>query len=75
MKTTSDIEPAAFESTYALIVRSEEKQRGRFEILVYALLIASTLFAVSQFSREAVKMPLGIAHAEMMASSPAPHGI
>ena len=32
MKTTST-NPETFESTYALLVRSEEKQRSRFETL------------------------------------------
>lgn len=47
----------AFESTYALLVRSEEKQRSRFETLVYTLLVASTIVAVTQFGRQAVTMP------------------
>jgi hypothetical protein len=68
MKTISNTEPAAFESTYALIVRSEEKQRGRFEILIYATLIASALLAVSQFGNQAAKMPLGYAHAPVIVS-------
>ncbi len=51
---------ASFESTYALLVRSEEKHRSRFETAVYSLLIASTVFAVSQFGREAVAMPPNI---------------
>ena len=75
MKTISNFEAAEFESTYAMIVRSEEKQRSRFEIVVYVLLIASALFALSQFSREAVKMPFGIAHARMSASPSAQWGI
>jgi hypothetical protein len=52
----------AFESTYALLVRSEEKQRSRFETLVYTLLIASTVFAVSQFGHQALTMPSSISH-------------
>ncbi len=48
MKTSSG-NAAAFESTYGLIMRSEEKQRNRLEMLVYALLLASGLLAVSQF--------------------------
>ncbi len=50
-----------FESTYALLMRSEEKQLGRFEMVVYAALIASTVFAVSQFGRQAITMPSSIA--------------
>ncbi len=45
MKTIST-NPEAFESTYALLVRSEEKQR--VETLIYTLLIVSTIFAVLQ---------------------------
>ena len=69
MKIISNPESAKFESTYALIVRSEEKKRSRFEIAIYAVLLASTLVAVSQFSREAAKMPLGLVHAQTMAPS------
>jgi hypothetical protein len=61
MKTISN-SPETFESTYALIMRSEEKQRSRFEILVYTILIASTTFAVAQFGRQATMMPSTIAH-------------
>jgi hypothetical protein len=61
MKTIST-NSEAFESTYALLVRSEEKQLSRFETLVYTLLIVSTTFAVAQFGRQAAMMPLSIAH-------------
>jgi hypothetical protein len=61
MKTISN-SPETFESTYALIMRSEEKQRSRFEILVYTILIAATTFAVVQFGRQATLMPSNIAH-------------
>jgi hypothetical protein len=61
MKTTAT-NPEIFESTYALIMRSEEKQRSRFEILVYTVLVASTTFAVAQFGRQATLMPSSIAH-------------
>ena len=37
MNTTST-DSETFESTYALLVRSEEKQRSRFETLVYTFL-------------------------------------
>ncbi len=51
----------AFESTYALLMRSEEKQRGRFETLIYMLLIVSTTLAMSQFCQQAATMPASIA--------------
>lgn len=69
MKTIST-GPEAFESTYALLMRSEEKQRSRFETLIFTLLIASTMFAVSQFGRQAAMMPSSIAHV----STTAQHG-
>jgi hypothetical protein len=71
MKTIST-NPEAFESTYALLVRSEEKQR--IETLVYALLIASTTFAVAQFGRQAAMMPSSIARVPTTVSAAAPHG-
>ena len=61
MKTISN-SSETFESTYALIMRSEEKQRSRFEIFVYTILIASTTFAVVQFGRQATMMPSTTAH-------------
>jgi hypothetical protein len=63
-----------FESTYALIVRSEEKQLSRFETLVYTVLIVSTIFAVLQFGRQAAMMPSSIAHVPMTMSADARHG-
>ena len=37
------------ESTYALLVRSEDKKRVLFETIVYALVILSALAAILQF--------------------------
>lgn len=59
MKTIST-NPDGFESTYALLMRSEEKQRSRLETLVYSVLIAASIFALSQFGREAMVMPAAI---------------
>ena len=73
MKTIST-SSEAFESTYALLVRSEEKQRSRFEIFIYVLLIFSTTFAVSQFGRQAAEMPVSTAHVSTTASAAAQHG-
>ena len=60
MKTISD---TPFESTYALLMRSDEKRRSGFETLIYALLVASALFAVSQFGRAAAEIPFGVVRA------------
>ena len=66
--------PETFESTYALLVRSEEKQRSRFETLVYTVLAVSAIFALLQFGREAAMMPSSIAHVSTTVSAPAQHG-
>ncbi|HEY4285421.1 MAG TPA: hypothetical protein VGM62_20360 [Chthoniobacterales bacterium] len=73
MKTITN--PEGFESTYALIVRSEEKQLSRFETLIYTLLVVSTLFAVAQFGRQATMMPLNITHVSTTAVIATPHGV
>jgi hypothetical protein len=70
MKTIST-NPETFESTYALLVRSEEKQR--VETLIYTLLIVSTIFAVLQFGRQAAMMPSSIAHVSTTVSASAQH--
>ena len=56
MKTIST-NSEGFESTYALLMRSEEEQRSRLETLIYTVLIATTVLAVSQFGRVAMVMP------------------
>lgn len=70
MKTIST-DSEAFESTYALLMRSEEKQRSRFETLIFTLLIVSTMFALSQFGRQAAMMPSSI----VRLSTTAQHGV
>jgi hypothetical protein len=42
------------ESTYALLVRSEEKKRGLLEMIVYGLVILSALAAILQFADQPV---------------------
>jgi hypothetical protein len=45
------------ESTYALLVRSEEKSRDVLEIMLYALFIFSALVPLWQFAQQPVKVP------------------
>jgi hypothetical protein len=40
------------ESTYSLLVRSEEKKRAATEIIVYALIVLSGLAAIWEFGQE-----------------------
>ena len=46
------------ESTYAPLVRSEEKGRGLWETVVYALFILSVVLLVWQFAQTPVEIPV-----------------
>jgi hypothetical protein len=43
------------ESTYALLVRSEDKKRALLETIVYGLVILSALAAILQFTDQPVR--------------------
>lgn len=51
-----------FESTYALIVRSEEKERSIFEGAVYFAVVLSALFSIWQVARQPITLPLTSVH-------------
>jgi len=53
---------AVHESTYALLMRSEEKQRGILEIVVFALFILCAVFSLWQFAGQSVAFPLSAVH-------------
>ena len=42
------------ESTYQLLIQSEEKKRGLIETIVYLLLVVATTTTIWQFSHEPV---------------------
>ena len=44
-------------STYSLLVRSEERSRNVFELVVYPLLILGPLIATWQFTQQPVNIP------------------
>jgi hypothetical protein len=46
------------ESTYALLVRSEEKERSLFETIAYGFFILSAVAAIGQFALQPVSLPL-----------------
>jgi hypothetical protein len=46
------------ESTYALIVRSEEKKRALIEVLVYGLIILCAVAAILEFADEFLWFPV-----------------
>jgi hypothetical protein len=45
------------ESTYALLIRSEEKSRSAFEMATYPLLLLGPLIAIWQFAQQPVNIP------------------
>ena len=53
MKNTT-LSAEGFESTYALIVRSEEKERNLFEGAVYLVLILSAVVSIWQAAHQPV---------------------
>jgi hypothetical protein len=57
MKTNPSINEVQ-ESTYALLVRSEEKERSLFETIAYSLFILSAVAAIGQFALQPVDLPL-----------------
>ena len=46
-----------FESTYALLVRSEEKSRSALEMVIYFLCILGPVIAIWQFAQQPVNIP------------------
>jgi len=53
-KNATDQSDNQHESTYALLVRSEEKSRNRIEVALYPLLGLLSLIAIWQFAQQAI---------------------
>ena len=58
MNTNQTNNEVLHESTYALLVRSEEKERSLFETVVYGLFILSAVAAIWQFAQQPIALPL-----------------
>jgi hypothetical protein len=58
-----------FESTYALIVRSEEKERSIFEGAVYFAVVLSALFSIWQVAKQPLALPLTTVHTTSISQS------
>ena len=57
------------ESTYQMLIESEERERGLFEAFVYLLLVLATMAAIWQFGREPVRLAeIGNVHAQKIAA-------
>jgi hypothetical protein len=52
MTNTPNGTPVHEESTYQLLIRSEEKERGLIEGIVYLLLVIATTTTIWQFSHQ-----------------------
>ena len=58
-----------FESTYAMIVRSEEKERSLFEGAVYFAVVLSALLSLWQAATQPVALPLTTVHTTSISQS------
>ena len=58
-----------FESTYALIVRSEEKERSLFEGAVYFAVALSALLTLWHVATQPVSLPLNAVHTTSISQS------
>jgi hypothetical protein len=54
---TSKSENEHEESTYALLIRSEEKRRNLIEMTLYSFLILGAVIAIWQFAQQPVNIP------------------
>ena len=54
---TADQSENQHESTYALLIRSEEKSRNLLEVALYPLLSLLSLIAIWQFAQQPVDIP------------------
>jgi hypothetical protein len=48
-----------FESTYALLIRSEERERNMFECVAYLIFILSAVFTIWHAAQQPVELPKG----------------
>ena len=55
---TIDQRESEHESTYALLIRSEEKSRNLFEVVIYPLLILGPIIATWQFAQQPLNIPV-----------------
>ena len=55
--TTDQLEDQHKESTYALLIRSEEKSRNVIEMAICPILILGAVIAIWQFAQQPVNIP------------------
>jgi len=54
MTNPSQAQPVHHETTYQMLIESEEKERGFVEVIVYLLLVVATSVSIWQFSHQPV---------------------
>ncbi len=70
MTKTPETQPIHEESTYQLLVRSEERERVVFEDIVYLLLIVAALMTIWQFGNQPMTTlsQIGVNYAQHLAA-------
>ena len=59
-----------FESTYALLVRSEERERNTFELVAYLVFILSAVFSIWHTAQQPIELPkTGLVHSTSIEES------
>ena len=67
---TTDQPENQHESTYALLIRSEEKSRNLFEVVIYPLLILGPIIATWQFAQQPLNIPVAGWRAWVVSDAP-----
>jgi hypothetical protein len=67
MKTNKSLNQVQ-QSTYAMLVRSEEKG-SLFEAVAYGLTVLSAVIAIWQFAAQPVKLPVDLPHTASVAQT------
>ncbi len=69
MNNPNQTKPVHEETTYKMLVESEEKEREVLEAFVYFLLVLATITTIWQFGRQPVTVAeMGAQHAEKIAA-------
>jgi hypothetical protein len=69
LTNTADQPENQHESTYSLLMRSEEKSRNLLEMVIYPLLIIGAIIAIWQFILQTVELPVRDTKAALRVSS------
>ena len=67
---TIDQRESEHESTYALLIRSEEKSRNLFEVVIYPFLILGPIIATWQFAQQPLNIPVAGWRAWVVSDAP-----